>query len=60
MRACLDFSFECTTDSDCPASPQGTYKGVCLGSADGLAPGDFLYHHGYWPYSESLTRYTCW
>ncbi|MBW2523706.1 MAG: hypothetical protein JRI23_06000 [Deltaproteobacteria bacterium] len=59
--ACFDFSFpdECPSgaDSECPQSPSGAH-GECLDSAEGVEPGDSVYHRCYFPYYQD--EFTCW
>lgn len=61
QRACFDTSFPdtCTTDNDCPASPS-TRHGECLDEGEGLAQGDDLYHHCYFPFLTGSGSYECW
>jgi hypothetical protein len=50
-RGCFDTSFSdaCMADADCPKSPHGR-NGHCLTEADGVSPGDSVYHKCYWPF----------
>ncbi len=49
-KGCFDFGFatSCTSDKDCPKSPSGA-NGRCLDETDGVAPGNNVYHHCYFP-----------
>ena len=61
QRACIDVSFpdKCTTSADCPTSPGGKH-GYCLDEGLGVAPGDAVYHHCYFPQNGSTMKITCW
>jgi hypothetical protein len=57
-RGCFDTSFPtaCMTDVDCPLSP-GNRHGRCLAEADGVNPGDAVYHKCYLPFK--IDGFTC-
>jgi hypothetical protein len=61
QKACFDFSFpdECTTDGECPEAPSGR-NGECLDEPEGLAPGDDVYHHCYFPFFTTSSSFQCW
>lgn len=61
QKACFDsaFSTDCTDDNDCPLSPSGK-AGECLDEAEGLSPGDDVYHKCYFPFWPADSTFQCW
>ena len=61
MKGCFDLAFPdaCTTDNDCPLSPSGLH-GECLDQAEGLSPGDSVYHRCYFPYKNLTQKFSCY